>query len=206
MNEIFEISSLDELRAFLLANPNKKALREHLYAVFLNHARYSNVAEWNSAVRICEALAIVGWGEHEPLEAVKGTWFNGNPKTYFINRDGKPRFLDAVWSKRTAGFAIDGGLSFFHGSKDDKLAEPMRLSGLTGEPQNIPLNSQRNWIPKNPIRIIRGLANCYENSRPLIESIENNLMPELNQRMRPELYGSAIDAIVINLSFSFYDN
>lgn len=206
MNEIFEISGIEELRVFLSGLPDGDSLREQLYGEFLKFSQYNNVAEWNAAVRICEALAIIGWGRHEPVEAIRGRWFNGNPETYFINRDGKPRFFDAVWSRRTAGFAIDHSLSFFHGSYDNPLAEPIRGGDHIGEAQDMPLHSQRNWVAKNPIRIIRGLANCYANSKPVIESIEGELMPALNRCMRPELYGFAIDAIVINLSFSYYDN
>lgn len=206
MNRIFETESLDELRKHLLQQSDTERLREQLYAEFLKHSQYSNASEWNTAVRICEALAIIGWGKHEPVEAIRGAYFNGNPNTYFANKDAKPRFLDAVWSKRKEGFAIDHGLSFFYGSAENPLDKPVRLSESVDEAQDIKLCSQRNWIPKNPIRITRGIANCYENSKPLIESVEKDLMPELNRCMRPELYGTAVDCILLNLSFSFYDN
>lgn len=204
--KIFEIDGLAELREYLSGRSDVAELRERLYACFLKYSQYRDVAEWNAAVRICEALAIIGWGRHEPLEAVKGTWFNGNPETYFINRDAVPRFLDAVWSGRKDGFAIDCGLSSLHGDAASPSVRRVSPDFRAGAPQDIPLGSQRNWIPKNPVRITRGLANCYDSSRPVIESIENELIPELNRKMRPGLYGSAIDTIVINLSFSFYDN
>lgn len=203
MNRIYDISSLEDLRKFLSALPDKNSVRERLYAEFLRYSQYHNVAEWNAAVRICEALAIIGWGAHEPLEAIRGVWFNGNAETYFINRDAKPRFLDAVWSKRQGGYGIDYSASYFHGTSDN---HPLRIGEGIGEAQDIPILKQRNWIPKNPIRITRGIANCYKNSRSLIDSIEHELMPDLNRNMRPELYGASIDAIVVNLSFSFYDN
>ena len=206
MNKIFLPSSLEELREYLSKVPDGETLREQLYAEFLRYARYSNVTEWNAAVRICEALAIIGWGRHEPLEAIRTTWVNGNPETFFRNRYAKPRHLDAVWSKRKDGFAIDYSQSFFHCRADNPLAKPIRLDGPAGAPQDTPLHTQRNWIPKNPIRIMRGLANCYENSKPLIESIERKLIPELDRCMRPELYGTSVDTITLNLSFSFYDN
>ena len=55
-------------------------------------------------------------------------------------------------------------------------------------------------------RIMRGISNCYENSKPVIESLEKELKPELNHRMRPELYGDAVNEIILNCSFSFYDH
>ncbi len=206
MNKIFELNRIEDLRDYLSGRNNVNELRDELFAEFLKYSQYSNVSEWNVAVRICEALAIIGWGTHEPLEAIRGIHFNGNPETYFINRHNKPRFLSAVWSKRKDGFAIDYGLSFLYGSHDKPLAKPKRLCVHVGQAQDIPLCSQRNWIAKSPIRIIRGLANCYESSKPLIDSIENKLIPMLNRGMRPELYGTAIDTIVLSLSFSFLDN
>lgn len=203
MNRIYDISGLEELREYLSALLDKNSMRERLYAEFVRYSQYHNVAEWNAAVRICEALAIIGWGTHEPVEAIRGVWFNGNPETYFINRDAKPRFLDAVWSKRKGGFGIDYSVSYFHAASQ---SQPVLIGEGIGEVQDILMLKQRNWIPKNPIRITRGLANCYEKSKPLIESIERELMPRLSRGMRPEIYGAAIDAIVINLSFSFYDN
>ncbi len=206
LKKIFETSDLDGLRRYLAGFPDREELRQRLYASFVEHATYTDVAGWNAAVRLCEALAIVGWGEHEPQEAIRGVYFNGNPETYFVNRHGRPRFFDAVWSRRKEGFAIDYDLSFDHGTAEAPLSEPLRRGGGVGVPQNMPLCSQRNWIAKNPIRIVRGLANCYASSRPVAESIGEVLMPALNSNMHPELYGSAINAIVINVSFSFYDN
>lgn len=206
MNRIFDISGLDDLREFLHSQPDADVLRERLYGLFLEYSCYSNAAEWNAAVRICEALAIMGWGDHEPLEARKGRWFNGNPETCFINRDGKVRFLEAVWSKRKDGLAIDYDMSFVHGDRERAYDPPVRCKGGTGAPQDVKLCSQRNWIAKNPIRIVRGLANCYDSSKPVVESMDRVLTPMLNRKMRPELYGASIDAIVLNVSFSFYDN
>lgn len=99
---IYEIESLAELRAYLLSAEDSEALREELFDEFLKYADYKNVSDWNKAVRLCEALAIIGWGGHEPLEAVRGTYFNGNPETFFLNRYSETRFVDAIWSKRVS--------------------------------------------------------------------------------------------------------
>ena len=39
--------------------------------------------------------------------------------------------------------------------------------------QDKKIESQRNWAPKNPIWIERGISNCYDNSKTVIESIQN---------------------------------
>ncbi len=100
MTEIFEIEDLGRLREYLSGFADIDKLRTVLYAGFLRYAAYVNASEWNRAVRLCECLAIVGWGDHEALEAIKGGYFNGNPNTFFVNRNSEPRFLDAVWSAR----------------------------------------------------------------------------------------------------------
>ncbi len=198
LQDIYKIDDLRQLSDYLSRFYDVEKLRDELYSEFLAHSCYRNASEWNKAVRVCECLAITGWGDREPLEAVRGTYFNGAPNTYFINRDSKPRFLDAVWVKRNDGIAIDYSRSTRHDTPGRDIA--------IGEPQDVTLLSQRNWIAKNPILITRGLANCYENSRPVIDSMEKGLKPELNRLMRPELYGNAIDRIVLNCSFSFYDD
>lgn len=187
IRHICQIADLPELRAYLSSQTDTEGLREYLLAEFFRYAEYRNAEEWNTAVRLCECLAEVGWGDAEPIEATRGVWVNGNPETYFVNRYGETRFRYAVWSKRKGGVAIDFG-------------------GEIGEIQDLSLSSQRNWIPKNPVCITRGIANCYENSRDVIESMERDLRPALHRRMRPELYGSAINRIELNCSFSFYDN
>ncbi|MCQ4875791.1 hypothetical protein [Butyricimonas paravirosa] len=208
MIQIFEINDLQKLREYLSKSPDLEKIRTYLFTEFLKHSRYKNAAEWNKAVRLCECLAIVGWGNHEPLEAIRGIYFNGNPDTFFINRHNEPRFLEVVWSKRKGGVAIDFERSYFHESPDAPLMKEDNVdsNGLIGEIQDQKLCSQRNWIPKNPIYLTRGIANCYESSKAVIESLEKELKPELNHRMRPELYGNAVNRIILNCSFSFYDN
>ncbi|MDE5956476.1 MAG: hypothetical protein K2G80_08290, partial [Bacteroidales bacterium] len=188
-SQVYNIDDLQQLKEYLKGFSDLGKVRQYLLGEFREYSRYRNAAEWNRAVRICECLAITGWGALEPLEAIRGNYFNGNPNTFFINRNGELRFLDAVWSKRKDGVAIDFGPSSFHASPDAPSAGGPVSGDGTGEIQSTKLNSQRNWIPKNPICITRGLANCYENSKPVIESMEKELKPALNQRMRPELYG-----------------
>ncbi len=114
--------------------------------------------------------------------------------------------LDAVWVNKKNGVAIDFGKSFFYGTSGDSPLSPEKAGVGIGEIMDINLDSQRNWIRRNPICITRGIANCYENSRSVIESMEKELKPALDRRMRPELYGDAVNRIVLNCSFSFYDN
>ncbi|GHV01936.1 hypothetical protein AGMMS49521_2970 [Campylobacterota bacterium] len=67
-----------------MATQNSAEIREKLFDEFLRYAEYKNASEWNRAVRLCECLAIIGWGTHEALQAGRGKFYNGNPETAFI--------------------------------------------------------------------------------------------------------------------------
>jgi len=175
--KIFEIEDLKELEEFLQSQSEIEQLRERLFAEFLKYADYKNAGEWNKAVRLCESLAIIGWGNHEALEALRGQFFNGNPTTCFQNKFGETRFVDAIWSKRINGFTMEQGRTSYCFSPDD----PTQKQSVSWEYevkediQDISLESQRNWIPKNPVWIKRIISNCYENSKAVIESVDKEL-------------------------------
>jgi len=113
MIELFKIETLEELENFL-ATQNQDEIRSEMLELFYRFCMYRNVSEWNKAVRLCEGLAITGWGDHEPVQAVRGKFFNGNPVTGFINKYSQDRFLDAIWSKRNTGFTLEQGRASYH--------------------------------------------------------------------------------------------
>ena len=208
MNEIYAINDLSELEDFLHSQNDIEKLREKLFAEFLKYADYKSVSEWNKAVRLCECLAVIGWGNYEPLEASRGVFFNGNPRTFFCNRFGELRFIEAIWSKRKTGFTMEQGRTSYYPSPDckDKKQSMCWDYSVTENIEDIKIESQRNWIPKNPVWIVHTISNCYENSKPVIESIEEKLQDELNKKMRPEKYGKAVNCILLKCAFSYYDN
>ena len=202
LKRIYEIENLAELEIFLRAW-DQILIRERLLGEFDRYAFYKNASEWNKAVKICECLAIVGWGERESLEALRGKFYNGQPATYFLNAHGEPRFVEAYWSKRKTGLTMQDGDTIFHTGPDaagKTLARPVKEDIL-----DLKLNSQRNWIAKNPVRITRAISNCYESSRAVIESLFEKLQPALNAKMRPKIYGSTINYIKLECAFSFDD-
>ena len=92
MNKLFETDDLNELAAWL-SREDKMEIRKEIFGEFLIYADYKNALDWNRAVRLCECLAIIGWGDHEPVQAVRSLFFNGNPQTKFYNKFGQRRFL-----------------------------------------------------------------------------------------------------------------
>lgn len=208
MTEIYNIDDLKELELFLENKSNKDEFREKLYLEFLRYSDYKNVSEWNKAVKLCESLAIIGWGSYEPLEALRGKYFNGNPMTCFLNKFGECRFVDAIWSNRTTGFTMEQGRTSYHFSphQNDKKQTIFWDYETKEDIQDLKIESQRNWAPKNPIWFTRGVSNCYENSKSFLESVDKELQPLLNEKMQPEKYGNAINRIVINHAHSHYDD
>ena len=93
--------------------------------------------------------------------------------------------------------------TFFHESPD--AAGKTLARSVKEDICDLKLNSQRNWIAKNPVRITRAISNCYENSRAVIESLFEKLQPALNAKMRPKIYGCAINYIKLCCAFSFDD-
>lgn len=207
MNKIYTIEDLKELEGYLLLQDTEK-IREELFTEFLKYSDYKNASDWNKAVRLCESLAIVGWGKYESLEAIKGMFFNGNPMTFFCNKFGEARFVDAIWSKRKDGYTMEQGRTSYCTSPDQRDEKVTILWDypVKEDIRDLKLESQRNWIPKNPVWIERTISNCYENSKAVIESVEKDLQQNLNSKMRPEKYGRAINRIILNCSYSYYDH
>jgi hypothetical protein len=206
MNEIFLIESLDELNN-ILSKHDADEIREVLFAEFLKYADYKNVTQWNKAVRLCECLAIIGWGKHEPLQAVRCMFFNGNPMTCFYNKFKEPRFVDAIWSKRKSGFTMENDRTSYYYSPDVPNKQTITWEYPVVECiEETKLADQRNWIPCGPVYISRTILNCYENSKDVIESIKHDLLTNLNMQMTPEKYGNTIKYIQFRLDFSYYDH
>lgn len=205
IGKIYDLSSLQELEDYLRRG-NESEIRDILLKEFRKYADYKNASGWNKAVRLCECLAIVGWGEHEPLQAVRGTFYNGNPETSFFDRYRTPHFVSAIWSKRKNGYTMEQGRTVYYASPLVPEKPTDKVYPVAEDIEDIKFGTQRNWIPKSPVMITRGIANCYESTREVIESIDNDLQSVLNSRMRPELYGNAVDRIILKCSFSFYDH
>lgn len=151
LEPIYEIENLAELEIFLRAQ-DQILIRERLLGEFDRYAFYKNASEWNRAVKICECLAIIGWGERESLEALRGKFYNGYAMTYFLNVHGEPRFVEAMWSKRKTGLTMQDGDTFFHESpnaagktlsrpvkediQDVKIKQPAQLDSQKSGPHH----------------------------------------------------------------------
>lgn len=202
INQIHNITELKKLETELLKNKSA-SLIDKLYKELLQFSDYKNATQWNKAVRICESLTILGWGNYEPVQAIRSNFFNGNPMTGFYNKFSERRFVDAIWSKRKTGFTMEQGrTSYFESAAIVNKPTILHDYPVLEQIEDVKLETQRNWIPKNPISIGRYIQNCYENSLQLAEDIEQNLNTLLNRKMKPVNYGTAVNTLRILLTFS----
>lgn len=203
LNQIYAVQNLYELQGLLLSQENTDELREILFQEFLRYADYTCVSEWNRAVRLSECLAIIGWGNHEALEAHRGRFINGDPETVISNGKGDARFVKAFWSEGKYGLIMRTDVCWFYASPDDPLGrESTEHYPINPIKENLKLETQRNWICKNPIYIHTGWISHFPKSTPVLQSIDMELQPMLDENMRPWLYGNIFNLIHILLFFS----
>ncbi|ATA68368.1 hypothetical protein CGC48_06850 [Capnocytophaga cynodegmi] len=67
LDKILKINELHKIEEFLVSSENQIKLREQLQHAFLKFSHYQNATEWNTVVRICECLAIIGWGDFKQI-------------------------------------------------------------------------------------------------------------------------------------------
>lgn len=186
MEEIFELQTIEGLEEYI-ALKDKSKLREQLLQCFDKLQDYKNLEDWNRLVRVCEALHITGWGSREPLEALTEKWLNGAyysnlANCYFETKEGSSK----RWKQFEGGYVLDGDNSKTPAVNNNK-----------------PL-SQRNKLPKNPIRITRS-GNYQTAVQPLVDSLQV-LRKKLDKQTKPHLYGKGFSYIGINLFFSNHDD
>jgi len=185
MHEIFKIDTLEALREYIQSVAADQ-LRPALLAAFGRLVNYQNIKEWNELVRVCEALQLTGWGDHEPFEAIAEQWINGAFYTEMQNSffEKKPAWSKR-WRKQHETFILAEGTD----------TTDYGISKFT---------SQRNKLPKSPIRWTRS-GNYQRSVQPLIDSLEM-LKNKMVRQTRPELYGDAFSYLGIQLCFSHHDD
>ncbi|WP_028588997.1 hypothetical protein [Paenibacillus massiliensis] len=71
IKSIVATDTLEELTKQIQAASDVNELRTQLIAEYHRLFHYTNIIEWNELVRVCEALAITGWGQDlTPAEAI----------------------------------------------------------------------------------------------------------------------------------------
>ena len=102
LKQIAAQPSIESLQAYLTSQRNTVKVRRALLDELAKVVEYDDAHEWATAVRTCEALAIVGWRDRERVDAISR--FNGDCwETYFVNgADGlvPPTIIRRVITRR----------------------------------------------------------------------------------------------------------
>ncbi len=191
ISAIMSIKEIDDLASFLKSQSVAK-VRSELLDSFDSLFEYVDANEWATAVRICEALAVIGWGPREQVDAISR--FNGDVwETYFVTDKGEYRFRVARWSKRKAGWTLWNPEFYTSPDFPDRPAIDWKQNEHVKFPfvdlDSLP--SQRNYRPQMPI--IMGMY-CGDNKTSKdANSLRRELHQHLLDKMMPLTYGDAVE-------------
>jgi hypothetical protein len=173
-------------------------LRTAFLKQFAAVSEYADANEWSRAVAVCEALAVVGWGKRERVDAI--AHFNGDCwETYFINANGDKRFLEARWSKRKKGWQLFN--PEYHWSPDGPKA-PDRDWREYRSTACLPvalgrLPSQTNYQRQPPI--VMGMFGGLDPVSLCVARLKAELDGLLVQHLRPNEYGPGLEFFYLTL-------
>lgn len=147
MEDLFGELTIDDVVAWCARRPAASAA---LLAEFERYRDYRSAADWNRLVRVCEALAVVGWGEKTPIEARAERWVNGS--MYTALRDQHFTAIDERgWARRGTTFVLDDNPG-------------------PADPDVTVLESQRIPLAKNPFRFTRS-GNYQREAQPFVDEL-----------------------------------
>lgn len=192
ISTIMSFDALDTLASFLQSQPVSSVQSELLHR-FDAMFEYVDANEWATAVRICEALAIIGWGSREQVDAISR--FNGDAwETQFVTDKGEFRFRFAYWSKRKAGWTL--WHPQFYASPDfpdrppiDWNKQSARVKFPFVDRDSLP--SQRNYRLQMPITM--GMYSGENETSNAAASLRRELHQHLLDKMTPAAYGDAVE-------------
>jgi hypothetical protein len=201
---LYQDFTLSELESFLKGFQEAE-LRKTLLHLFRKYQHYHNLTEWNRVVRICESLAIIGWGEEEGVEALYFTYINCNPYTCFADYSDKERIQSANWSKSKSGYTLKPGQVYRFNEPNEKAE---KVQDIQTDIQSGKFLTQRNWLPGNPVK----LRLFVQNALPELEWIRDKVVQcraFLNARLSGHSYGKSLNYIHmryhISSEFTLYE-
>ncbi len=198
LKQIAAKASIESLQAFLTSGRDTAQVRRSLLDELAKVIEYGDANQWAAAVRICEALAIVGWGDRERVDAISR--FNGDCwETYFVNGSDEFRFRQVGWAKRKGGWVMFNPKYYASPDFPDIPAKSWEEFAHRDFPaaQCPKLASQRNCQKQMPF--VMGLCGGSSPVSRCVESLKNELTTQLMRAMRPAEYGDALDRFYLNL-------
>jgi hypothetical protein len=204
LKQIAAQPSIESLQAYLTSKRNTEKVRRELLDELAKVVEYNDADEWAIAVRICEALAIVGWEDRERVDAISR--FNGDCcETYFVNGSDDFRFRFGRWTKRKAGWVLINPEYYASPDFPDVPSKSWEEFAHHEFPAVTcrKLPSQRNCQKQMPF--VMGLCGGSSPVSKCVESLKNELTAQLMRAMRPAEYGEALERFYLNLHCPFRD-
>jgi hypothetical protein len=191
--------NLDELRAIVrrLDPPTRREASQSLIAQLRASWRYTGAHSWNRLVCICEALAEVGWGEMERMDAV--CLYGGDGwDTRLINNRREQRLLWGWWGKRKAGWRLlTSRIYASPGFPDAMATDYVRLTAPYNDEKAQRLFTQRNYQRQRPVGLI---LYCGTNKVSEITSAWLRVLElAMRETARPDLYGEPLEHLYVSI-------
>jgi len=148
--ELHNFDTIDDMEVWL-NQFDPDFLRAYLFKEFDKVKYYETANQWNDAVRICEALAIIGWGNRDRVDAVcsrRDQW----RETSFKSKANDMCFRRANWLPRKAGHYqvnYDDYNAPSHSDRKSQSYVSTREEDIICTPVDKIL-SQRNYLVKQP--------------------------------------------------------
>jgi len=200
--ELTSFGEIGSLRDWVASQVDQEGLRERLWQGFIDLVEYEDADDWNEAVAVCEAMAIVGWGERERVDAI--SHFNGDCwDTCFRTKTGEYRYRQGRWRKNKAGWVLFN--PEYHFSRD--LPDRPERSWQEYAGADFPivlcdrLRSQRNYAKQIPI--VMGLIGGADSCSETVVAMKRQLEALLRMHMTPEAYGEPLEFLYFTLKCSF---
>ena len=181
-----------------LKSPALGKLRTTLLRQLSRVVEYRGANEWARAVAICEALAVVGWGKKERVDAI--AHFNGDCwETYFMNAKGEKRYLETRWSKRKLGWQPFN--PEYHWSPD-RPKVPAKDWRLYRQRKAAPvlrpsLSSQVNYLRQQPI--VMGMVGGIDPVSLSVARLKTELDALFTEHLAPGDYGPDLEFFYFTL-------
>ena len=177
---------------------DRSGLPQELFSLLQEVVEYRDVSDWSVAVRVCEALAISGWGSKERVDA--RSRFDGDCwETFFITGKGDRRYRLGRWHKRKTGWVMFNPQYYFSPDRPEVPAQDWKKFAGVEFPvvDAVELPSQRNYQKQMPI-VMGGFGGSNEASKHVFRLVRQ-LTGILHEKMHPTVYGDALENLYLTL-------
>ena len=198
LERLHSFDTIDEMEAWLNQS-DAEFLRAYLLKSFDAIKYYETADQWNDAVKICEALAIIGWGDRERVDATCSRRDQSHETSFKSETDDKC-FRRANWLPRKAGRYLVNYNDYHgpsHSDRNSQTYDATREENIVCTPVDTML-SQRNYLVKQIFNF--GGRLDTSNISWLISDYTNQLQDLLKNMINPVVYATCLESFRVRTS------